>query len=309
MNPKKTFSYLWVEDLSTNDILKLFSRAQAIQLALQQGQTIETLRGHQVALFFSEASTRTKLSFQIAAQRLGAQCLVVDNIASSSMSKGETFADTFWTIHAMRPDALVVRCGEKDNLDQLAERTEVPVLNAGFGSLSHPTQALLDAYTLLQHFGDLKNRKIVFVGDIDHSRVAVSGSRLLKSLGAKVAFCGPEHFLKKEYDGVEIFHDLNKALQWCDVYVGLRVQFERHGSDTLSQLSKENYQASYRLDEMGLKKLKPDAVIMHPGPVNWGIEFHECVQSDPRLLMWKQKENGVYVRAALLEALIKVKKK
>ncbi len=306
MNPKKSDSYLWVEDFSTNEILKLFSRAEQIKNTLLKGEKINTLLGHQVALLFSEASTRTKISFQIAAQRLGAQCLVIDDVNSTSMSKGETFSDTFWTIHSMRPSLFIIRCGDDDGLDHLAQKSQTPIINAGFGSKSHPTQALLDGFTLLERFGSLKDLKILFVGDIDHSRVAASDFALFRALGAEVGVCAPEHFRQKKLSSIKVFTELNEAIPWCDVYVGLRVQFERHGGETLSQITKDDFQKNYSLDKEGLKLLKKESVIMHPGPVNWGVEFQDCVKEDSRLLMWKQKENGVYTRAALMEKVLQV---
>ncbi len=258
-----------------------------------------------MALVFSEASTRTKMSFQLAAQRLGAQCLVIDNVKSSSMSKGETFFDTFWTMHSIRPDLFVIRCGGEDPLVDVTEKSEVPVINAGFGSRAHPTQALLDAFTIQEKLGGFENRKILFVGDIDHSRVAASGIKLLKAFGADVKICAPENFRMKGNRGVENIETLEEAIEWCDVYIGLRVQFERHGGDTLGSLSREDFVQNYTLDAKGLEKLNKKALIMHPGPVNWGVEFQQCVQDDPRLVMWEQKENGVYTRAALMQELLR----
>ncbi len=254
---------------------------------------------------FSEASTRTKMSFQLAAQRLGAQCLVIDNVKSSSMSKGETFFDTFWTMHAIRPDLFVIRCGGDDPLPEVTAQSDVPVINAGFGSQSHPTQALLDAFTIQEKFGRFQGLKVLFVGDIDHSRVAHSDIKLLQSFGADVKICAPENFRMKQELGAENIETLDEAIRWCDVYVGLRVQFERHGGDTLGSLSREDFVQNYTLDAEGLQKLSKQAIIMHPGPVNWGVEFQNCVQEDKRLVMWQQKENGVYTRAALMQELLR----
>ena len=259
----------------------------------------------QVALVFNEASTRTKMSFQLAAQRLGAQCLVIDNVKSSSMSKGETFFDTFWTLHSIRPDLFVIRCGEEDPLPEVTKQSDIPVINAGFGSKAHPTQALLDAFTIQERFGKFEGLKVVYVGDIDHSRVASSGIKLLKQFGAEVKICAPENFRMKRDIGVENIETLDEAIEWADVYIGLRVQFERHGGDTLGSLTRDDFIENYRLDEKGLAKLKKQAIVMHPGPVNWGVEFHESVQNDKRLVMWEQKENGVYTRAALMQELLR----
>jgi aspartate carbamoyltransferase catalytic subunit len=305
MSSYKSHSYLWVDDLSAERTLQLFSQATQIKKNIKNGIHPRFLEGRQVALVFSEASTRTKMSFQLAAQRLGAQCLVLDNVKSSSMTKGESFYDTFWTMHAIRPDLFVIRCAGDEPLDQVTAESEVPVINAGFGSKAHPTQALLDAFTIQEHFGRLQGLRVVFVGDIDHSRVASSGVHLLRTLGADVKICAPENFRMKRDLQVENIEDLQEALGWCDVYIGLRVQFERHGGDTLGALSREQFIESYSLDEKSLVKLNEKAIIMHPGPVNWGVEFKECVQRDKRLVMWQQKENGVYTRAALMQELLR----
>ncbi len=305
MNSVKNRSYLWVEDLSTERTLQLFSQAKQIKRNIKSGIHPRFLEGKQIALVFSEASTRTKMSFQLAAQRLGAQCLIIDNVKSSSMSKGETFYDTFWTMHSIRPDLFVIRCGGDDPLPEVAAQSQVPVINAGYGSLAHPTQALLDAFTIIEKRGKMEGLKVVFVGDIDHSRVASSDVKLFKRLGADVKICAPSVFRQKHRLDVENIETLPEALEWCDVYVGLRVQFERHGNEVLQGLSKDDFVAQYGLDEKGLKILGDKSLIMHPGPVNWGVEFDDCVQKDSRLVMWEQKENGVYTRAALMEHLLK----
>lgn len=305
MSPKKSASYIWVEDLSTERILALFNRSNQIKSDLQSSQLQPSLAGKQVVLLFTEASTRTKMSFQMAAQRLGCQCLIVDDAQRSSMSKGESFVDTFWTLHAMQPDLFVIRCGNNEPLVELSRQTQIPILNAGLGNQSHPTQALLDVFTLSQHFGGVRGLKVLFVGDIDHSRVATSNFKLLAALGATVKTCGPVELCQQSSRDVENFPTLEEAIAWCDVYVGLRMQFERHESGEKS-IDRKKFIENYSLNEAGLKKLSPNAVIMHPAPVNWGIEFDPSVARDPRLLMWKQMENGVYIRAALIEHFLGV---
>lgn len=305
MTSYQSRSYLWVEDLSTEGTQQLFSRATQIKKHIAAGIQPRFLEGKQIALVFSEASTRTKMSFQLAAQRLGAQCLIIDNVKSSSMSKGETFTDTFWTLHSIKPDLFVIRCGDEDPLDELTAQSQIPVINAGFGAKSHPTQALLDTFTIREHFGRIEGLKVVFVGDIDHSRVASSGVKLLKSFGADVKICAPENFRMKNRVQAENIETYNEALEWCDVYIGLRVQFERHGGETLGKACKDDFVSGYSLDEKALGRLSEEAIIMHPGPVNWGVEFQHCVQKDKRLVMWQQKENGVYTRAALMDELLK----
>lgn len=296
-------SYLWVDDLSFEDTKQLFSQATQIKKHLTRGIHPRFLEGKQVALVFSEASTRTKMSFQLAAQRLGAQCLVIDNVKSSSMSKGETFSDTFWTLHSIKPDLFVIRCGGEDPLDEVTQRSNIPVINAGFGAKSHPTQGLLDAFTIQERFGKFAGIKVLIVGDIDHSRVASSDIKLLKMFGADVKVCAPKNLYQRDL-GVENVESLDEALGWCDAYIGLRVQFERHESEK-SFINENDYIESFSLNSQRLDKLQKSAIIMHPGPVNWGVEFQQQVQDDKRLVMWQQKENGVYTRAALMEMLLK----
>jgi aspartate carbamoyltransferase catalytic subunit len=303
MSSYQTRSYLWVDDLSAESTLQLFSQAKQIKRNIRSGIHPKFLEGSQVALVFSEASTRTKMSFQMAAQRLGAQCLVIDNVKSSSMSKGETFEDTFWTLHAIRPNLFVIRCGDDDPLPEVTAKSQVPVINAGFGARAHPTQALLDVFTIQEKKGHLKGLKVVFVGDIDHSRVAFSDMALLKTFGADVKICAPPSFRQKRTQGVEAIEKLDEALAWCDVYVGLRVQNERHQDST--KHNQQDFVSGYSLDEKRLGKLNSEAIIMHPGPVNWGVEFQRCVLEDSRLVMWEQKENGVYTRAALMQELLR----
>jgi len=299
-------SFLWIDDFSIQEILKIFSRAEEIKNQLKQKTSPLSLQGRQVALVFSEASTRTKVSFQLAAQRLGAQCLIIDNVRASSMSKGETFFDTFWTLHSIGPDIFVIRCGDEDPLEQIGIKTQIPVINAGFGSKSHPTQALLDIFTMKEHFGCLENLKVLFVGDTDHSRVVASDIKLLKIFGARPGICGPRGFSEKFIREVENFENLKEGISWCDVYMGLRTQRERHYENS-STIAHGEFRKFYSLNQKNLICLPEKAVIMHPGPVNWGEEFDPVVQKDSRLLMWSQKENGVYIRAALMEFLLRVK--
>lgn len=303
MSSAKTRSYLWVEDLSMERTRQLFSKAKQIKKHLREGLHPRNLEGKQVALVFSEASTRTKMSFQLAAQRLGAQCLVIDNVKSSSMSKGESFFDTFWTLHSIKPDLFVIRCGGDDPLEQVTEKSSIPVINAGFGAKAHPTQALLDAFTVQEAFGRIEGLNILYVGDIDYSRVASSGIKLFESFGANVKICAPQALRKNCQGRVENIAQLEEAIEWCDVYIGLRVQFERHQNS--DEISSQEYIRDYSLNEKRLSLMKPEVRIMHPGPVNWGTEFQDCVGEDSRLLMWQQKENGVYVRATLMEELLK----
>ena len=332
-------SYLWVDDLSKKEVLRIFSRAEQIKKQLKMKTPPLTLQGKQVSLVFSEASTRTKMSFQMAAQRLGAQCMIIDNVRLSSMSKGESFLDTFLSLHSIGPDIFVIRCKEDEPLDEIQRQSEIPVINGGYGSKAHPTQALLDLFTMKEHFGRLEGLKVLFVGDVDHSRVVASNVRLLKIFGAQSAICAPEDFRQKYQGEMKVFESLEEAIPWCDVYMGLRIQMERLApsleesyesmdpmqkdwflkiknskdypmrkkiSDAISEFEKKQFQENYSLGARGLNRLSDQAVIMHPGPVNWEMEFDPVVAKDPRLLIWKQKENGVSIRGALMEFLLKV---
>ncbi len=301
---KSSTSYTWVSDLSLKGTCELFSRASQIKKKIKEGGRIKSLKGRQIALLFNEPSTRTKLSFQMAAHRLGAQCLIIDDFSTSSMIKGETFLDTLWTLHSLGPDLMVVRCGGQEPLENWVSQIDLPVINGGWGAKSHPTQALLDVFTLVEHFKSLQGLKVVFVGDIDHSRVAASSIELLQIFGADVRVCAPAGFCEKRPKSVAVIETLQEALAWCDVYFGLRVQLERHEGFAEKSKTFEQFQKNFSLDQQGLNSLGKEAVILHPGPVNWGVEFQNCVEKDSRLLVRRQVENGVYVRAALMESFL-----
>ena len=299
-----SISYTWVSDLSRQGTLDLFSRASQIKKKLKAGERIKSLKGRQIALLFNEPSTRTKLSFQMAAHRLGAQCLIIDDFTTSSMSKGETFLDTLWTLHSLGPDLMVVRCGNEELYENWVSQIDLPVINGGWGAKSHPTQALLDVFTLLEQFKTLDGLKVVFVGDIDHSRVAASSIKLLQIFGAEVRVCAPSGFCEKRPKSVPVLETLKEAITWCDVYFGLRVQLERHEGAAEKSKTFEQFQKNFSLDQQGLQALGKKAVILHPGPINWGVEFQDCVEKDSRLLVRRQVENGIYVRAALMESFL-----
>ena len=300
-------SFLYTTDRDVDQTRKLLERARKIKNQFsEKGQFPRALKRKQIALLFSEASTRTKLSFQMAAQRMGGQCLVVDSVGSSSMSKGESFSDTFWTFHAMRPDLFVIRCGIGGELEELAKKSEIPIINAGYGHMAHPTQALLDVMSIEEHRVSVEKQKILIVGDVSHSRVAASLLSLCGELNAEIGICAPKEFLPEENDKWIRFDDLDDALKWATVYYGLRVQFERHSGDL--SFSPEDFIEKFRLDKKRLEILSTTALIMHPGPVNWGTEFSDVVKKDNRLIMWQQKENGVYLRAALMESYFESEK-
>lgn len=301
------FSFLETDDLALPEIEGLFAQAKTIKNHFLKhrsfSKTTFSDKSLLLSLLFFEPSTRTRSSFEMAALRMSWQTTFFDGASKegSSLIKGETFEDTFWTLHAMGPNMLVVRCGDELPLQNLSKKSQIPLINAGWGTHSHPTQALLDVFTMLESFSDLKNKNILFVGDVRHSRVAQSHFRFLPKLGAQVGVVGPESFLKQIPTPIKTFTDLSQALPWADVVVGLRVQFERHGEAAL--FSKEDYIKKYQLNSSHAKHLKDQSLLFHPGPVNWGLEFDPSVRELPHFKMWEQKQNGVYVRAALLDLI------
>lgn len=244
------------------------------------------------------------MSFQTAAYRLGHQVLTMELSTGSSLSKGETAVDTVLNVAAMKPDVLVVRYGLSRELDELLPSLGIPVINAGSGTLAHPTQALLDAYTIEREAGGVEGKRVLIVGDIRHSRVARSNFDVLAKLGAKIGVCGPESLLPDADGdmppGTRVFTSLDEAVGWCDVYMGLRIQLERHNASDLQLDSVEDYHRHFGLNRDRLKKLGSGALIMHPGPINHGVEFAPEVVDDSRSRVLKQVTNGVLIRAALL---------
>lgn len=251
---------------------------------------------------FLEPSTRTRVSFEMAMHRLGIKPLSFD-VASSSLSKGETFMDTIMTIHAMRPDVMIVRQSEAGLLDIIAGQVDCPLINAGDGTGEHPTQALLDALTMIQHKETLVGLHVVLIGDIAHSRVARSNFHLLAKMGANVTAFGPGELMTGELPaGIARASSMAEALEGVDVVMMLRVQLER--MDATPTL--DGYLASYGLDAGKLKYAKKDAIIMHPGPMNVGIEIAKDLATDTkRAVIMDQVKNGVAVRMAVLDLLTK----
>lgn len=300
-------SFLTTADLSIPQITELFKAAADIKKHFLKNQQFPQLllNNPVLALLFFEPSTRTRLSFEMAINRLGGRCTFFDGSSKegSSLIKGETLEDTFWTVHSMAPNAIVVRCKSDFDLFRAQAKTQVPIINAGYGVHSHPTQALLDVFTMLEYFPTLEGKNILFIGDILHSRVAMSHLELLPRLSAKVGVVGPAEFLQDiNRQQLQSFASLREALPWADVVVGLRIQFERHSSK--DPFSTESYIENYQVQKKHGSLLKKDALLFHPGPVNWGLEFSPDVRELPHFKMWQQKQNGVFVRAALLQTLL-----
>lgn len=294
---------LGIEGLQPWDIealLDLSESAIEISRAVEKKRT--TLRGRtQINLFF-EASTRTQSSFELAGKRLGADVMNM-SVASSSVKKGETLIDTAATLNAMRPDIIVVRHYAAGAVELLARKTSCSVINAGDGAHEHPTQALLDALTIRRHKGTLMGQIVAICGDILHSRVARSNILLLNAMGARVRLCGPSTLMPLGVAniGCEVFTDMREALDGADVVMMLRLQRERMQAALIP--STREYFRYYGLDADKLLCAKPDAIVMHPGPMNRGVEIDpevaECAQS----VINEQVEMGVAVRMAVLDAL------
>lgn len=252
------------------------------------------------ALLFFEASTRTRFSFEAACVRAGYHPMVLDSSRGTSLEKGESISDTIFNIEAMRPEFFVIRASSSVELDKIEKQLSVPVINAGWGSVGHPTQALLDALTLYEKWQTLENKKILFVGDIKHSRVVASHFELAKILNYQIGLCAPENFLPDMLQVSQRFESLNEGLKWADAVMVLRVQKERH-DDHIFNL--DSYRKNYGLNLDSIKNVKAEAWIMHPGPINYGVELEQNILSDKRSLIIQQVENGVFLREAIIRKL------
>jgi aspartate carbamoyltransferase catalytic subunit len=294
---------LGIEGLSAQEILALLDKAEEeVQVSRQVEKKKNVLRGRtQINLFF-EASTRTQSSFEIAGKRLGADVMNM-SVASSSVKKGETLIDTAATLNAMRPDILVVRHHAAGAVHLLARKVSCSVINAGDGAHEHPTQALLDALTIRRHKGRIQGLTVAICGDIVHSRVARSNMLLLGALGARVRFVGPSTLLPAGVDrlGVETSTDMRKGIAGADIVMMLRLQRERMNGSFVPSV--REYFHYWGLDQEKLSHAAPDALVMHPGPMNRGVEIDPEVADGPQSLISEQVEMGVAVRMAVLEAL------
>jgi len=296
-------SLLGTEFLEKNQIDQILKHSFLFKQLLDLGKPLpQTLAGKTVILLFFEPSTRTRSSFELAAKRLGGNTLVLTKEGSST-EKGETLVDTAKTVQAMNPDLLVLRhpsAGSPFHLDQILD---LPVINAGDGFHEHPTQALLDLMTIQQFKGKVEGLKVLIVGDIAHSRVARSNIYALKKMGAEVSVCGPPTLLppKVEQMGVEVHYELDEAVREKDVIMTLRIQFERLNPG--QSPSRGEYSKFYGISESVLRSAKSDVLIMHPGPVNRGVEVSPDVADGSRSVILNQVGNGVIVRMAVLHLL------
>lgn len=297
---------LGIEDLERSEIEQILDRARDFQPPPSQPfKRLDTLRGKMVVNLFFEASTRTRTSFEIAAKRLGADAITI-TASGSSVSKGESLVDTLATLSAMRPDAIVMRHSASGAPHFLARHLPVPIINAGDGTHEHPTQALLDARTVLDHRPSLEGLRIAIIGDIAHSRVARSNIHLLSKFHVDLVLCGPPSLLPRELGelapNVSLTYDIREAIRDADVIMMLRVQLERQHEAAFP--AGEYFQFyGLRLEHLGLAK--PDAIVMHPGPINRGREIASEVADSQSSVILNQVGNGVAVRMAVLERILK----
>jgi aspartate carbamoyltransferase catalytic subunit len=294
---------LGIEGLQPHEILALLDRAEsAVEISRQVEKKKAVLRGRtQINLFF-EASTRTQSSFEIAGKRLGADVMNM-SVSSSSVKKGETLIDTAATLNAMHPDIIVVRHHAAGAVHLLAQKVGCSVINAGDGAHEHPTQALLDALTIRRHKGKIARLTVAICGDILHSRVARSNIILLNALGARVKVVAPSTLLPSgiRQMGVEVCATMREGLADADIVMMLRLQRERMAGAFIPSV--REYFRYYGLDAEKLSAAKPDALVMHPGPMNRGVEIDPEIADGPQSLIREQVEMGVAVRMAVLEAL------
>jgi len=295
---------LSISDLNRPDLEFLLDLGDRyLDLAVQKGGNEQVLAGKTLINLFFENSTRTEKSFELAGRRLGADVINMA-IAQSSVSKGETLLDTAATLNAMNPDLLVIRHSASGAPALLSQKVSCAVINAGDGTHEHPTQALLDALTLRSRLGQLDGLRVAICGDILHSRVARSNVKLFNMLGCEVRLIGPPTLLPADADrwGVDVYHDMEEGLKGCDVIMMLRLQLERMAGSFVP--SKREYFHFYGLDRTKLGYAKPEALVMHPGPMNRGVEISSNIADDPDVsLITRQVETGVAMRMAILHAL------
>jgi len=292
-----------IEGLSADQIVSILDTAEPFkEISERRIKKVPVLRGKTIVNLFLEPSTRTRISFEFAEKRLSADTVNI-TATGSSVEKGETLVDTARNLEAMRIDMVVIRHGSSGAARFLAERIPSNVVNAGDGSHEHPTQALLDLLTIRDHFGKLEGLKVCIVGDILHSRVARSNIFGLLKLGAEVAVCGPMTLLPSGIDalGVRVFRRLEEAIAWADVLNVLRLQLERMKAGFVPSL--REYNRIYGVSAERLKKARPDLLVLHPGPMNRGVEIDSDVADGPRSVILRQVTNGVAVRMAVLYLL------
>ena len=306
MNHLSVNSLTGIRGLTENDLELIFQAANEFKEVINRPiKKVPSLRDFTVANLFFENSTRTRLSFELAEKRLSAD-VINFSAGNSSVKKGETLTDTVNNILAMKVDMVVMRHPHPGAPQFLANKIDTSVINAGDGTHEHPTQALLDAFSLRQKLGDLAGTNVAIIGDIRHSRVAISNILCLKKLGANVRVCGPKTLIPRHIAsmGVEGSHDLDDTLHWCDVANMLRIQLERQEDNSVPYFpSLREYAAEYGLNKQRLESLNKPITIMHPGPINRGVEITSDVADSDHSIILEQVENGVAVRMAVLYLL------
>ncbi|MEY3113892.1 MAG: hypothetical protein RL423_67 [Bacteroidota bacterium] len=295
---------LGIKDLQTEDIQLILSTATQFKEVLQRPvKKVPTLRDVTIVNLFYENSTRTRISFELAERRLSAD-VVNFTVSSSSAAKGETLLDTVNNILSMKVDMVVMRHSASGAPHYLSKHIDAPIINAGDGINEHPTQALLDAFSMQEKMGKIAGLKVAIIGDVMHSRVALSNIYLLKKMGAEVMVSGPPTLIPtylKEALGIQVEYNIDKALAWCDVANVLRIQLERQNQPLFSSL--REYNLAYGITKARLQKLNKDILIMHPGPINRGVEMDSDVADGQQSIILDQVENGVAVRMACLYLL------
>jgi aspartate carbamoyltransferase catalytic subunit len=294
---------LGIKQITADDIQMIFETADSFKQVINRPiKKVPTLRDITIANLFFENSTRTRLSFELAQKRLSAD-IVNFSAASSSVKKGETLIDTVNNILAMKVDMVVMRHPNPGAAVFLSKHIKAKIVNAGDGTHEHPTQALLDCYSIRERLGDVAGKKVVIVGDIKHSRVAISNIYALQKLGAEVMVCGPTTLIPKYIAelGVKVEHNLIKALEWCDVANMLRIQLERQDIKYFPSI--REYTMQYGLTQNILDNLSKEIVVMHPGPINRGVEITSEVADSKQSIILDQVENGVAVRMAVIYLL------
>ncbi len=295
---------LGIKDLHRSDIESILTTAKQFKEVLQRPiKKVPSLRDTTIVNLFYENSTRTRISFELAEKRLSADTINFSS-SGSSVSKGESLLDTVNNILSMKVDMVVMRHSASGAPHFLAQHIPAAIINAGDGINEHPTQALLDAFSIVERLGNLEGKKVVLIGDIMHSRVALSNIYLLKKMGAEIMVAGPPTLIPKHISealDVQVEYNLKKALQWCDVANVLRIQLERQNQVLFSSL--REYNLAYGVSKKLLDSLNKEIIIMHPGPINRGVEIDSDVADSNQSIILQQVENGVAIRMAVLYLL------
>ena len=315
--PFKGPSFLSIDDLSSENVDFILKTSSLFKRNFNRHQRIihcinpEQTKGMVAQLLFAEPSTRTRVSFESAFGRLGIATTSLWNLHFSSMAKGETLGDTLQCLVALGPNMIVLRCGDFNAVDSILKTSQIPIVNAGLGVKEHPTQALVDAFTIQEIRGQVKGEKVLIVGDIAHSRVANSNLKMLTRLGASMGVCAPAElspFESKEWKGVQRFESLQAGIKWADVIMCLRLQRERHSLGDIG-FSMAEYRDKYHIGHEQMDVFRSDGVLLHPGPAVRGVEISTRALEDPRCRIVDQVENGSYVRSAVICMMLGLKVK